>query len=250
MFGRLKKLIKTAVGDKSGAVSMSEKNLLNQNYNHDLTVKNKSTLKLNGQIIPWYTYPAIEYLNQYDFKGKKIFEWGSGNSSSFFAEKGVKKITSIEHDRSWYEKVKAELKSNQELIYSNLTEYPDQIKKYSERFDVIIIDGQRRFDCAKTAMGMLNDGGMIILDNSDWFYKSAELLKEKLNLIQVDFHGFGPINNYTWTTSVLLSRNFNFKTLNARQPANAIGGLMHDEIDIIKNDDLLFNTKNSDEISI
>lgn len=246
MFGLLKKSFRNVLGYKSEKIIFPELNLLNQIYHHDLTIVNKSTLELNGKIIPWYTYPAIEYLNQFDFKGKKIFEWGSGNSSSFFSLKGVEKIISIEHDKSWYEKLKAELKYNQELIYSELTEYPDQINKKSDTFDVIIIDGQRRFDCAISAIGKLKDGGMIILDNSDWFYKSAELLKVKLNMIQLDFHGFGPINNYTWTTSILLSRNFNFKALNARQPMNSIGGLMHDELEIIKNDDLLFKTNNSD----
>jgi hypothetical protein len=250
MLGQLKKIFKLAIGNKPTKNLTAEPNLLNQIYSHDLTIINKSTLKLNGKIIPWYTYPAIEYLNQFDFKGKKIFEWGSGSSSSFFADKGVDKVISIEHDELWYEKVKSELKNNQELVYSDLNEYPVQIKKYLEKFDVIIIDGQRRYDCSKAAIGKLKEGGMIILDNSDWFYKSAQYLKEKLDLIQVDFHGFGPINNYTWTTSVLLSKEFNFKTLNSRQPGNAVGGLLHDELDIIKNDDQLFHTKNSKEISL
>jgi len=45
------------------------------------------------------------------------------------------------------------------------------------------------------------------------------------NLIQVDFSGFGPCNNYTWTTSLFFSRNFNFKTSCFNQPLQPIGGL-------------------------
>ena len=35
-------------------------------------------------------------------------------------------------------------------------------------FDVIVIDGQVRFDCVKPAFDKLKDNGIIIFDNSDW----------------------------------------------------------------------------------
>jgi len=44
-------------------------------------------------------------------------------------------------------------------------------------------------------------------------------------LIEVDFHGFGPINAYTWTTSIFISRNFNFKPINKEQPNFSIAGI-------------------------
>ena len=31
----------------------------------------------DGNPIPWYTYPAIEYLSQFDYSDKKIFERGA-----------------------------------------------------------------------------------------------------------------------------------------------------------------------------
>jgi hypothetical protein len=46
---------------------------------------------------------------------------------------------------------------------------------------------------------------MLILDNSDWYPNSVSFLQGELGWIQADFHGFGPINNYTWTTSVFLN---------------------------------------------
>src|SRR6185312_7790805 len=39
--------------------------------------------------LPWYTYPAIEYLRQFDFTDKYIFEFGCGNSSLFWLEMGA-----------------------------------------------------------------------------------------------------------------------------------------------------------------
>ena len=47
--------------------------------------------------IPWYTYPAIEYLNNIDFTDKIVFEYGSGNSSFYWAGK-AKFVYSVEHN--------------------------------------------------------------------------------------------------------------------------------------------------------
>lgn len=48
-------------------------------------------------------------------------------------------------------------------------------------------------------------GVMLILDNADWFPKSVEFTQKNIGWMQVDFHGFGPINNYTWTTSIFIN---------------------------------------------
>ncbi len=85
--------------------------------------------------------------------------------------------------------------------------------------------------CAKVAVEILNthaqEGAMIILDNADWHRGCARFLREQ-GLIEIDFHGFGPINCYTWTTSIFLSRNFAFKPHNASQPHYSIDALHHD----------------------
>jgi precorrin-6B methylase 2 len=218
-------------------------NLLNSFYGHDLTRATKKPIDKDGLPIPWFTYPAIQYIDQFDLSGKDIFEWGCGNSSLFFAER-ARHITSVEHDEEWYRQMAASRRKNQELVQVTLEEYPSAIKRFSSQFDIIIIDGQRRFDCAREAVGFLKPGGLIIVDNSDWFYASAAFLKDKLGLIQIDFHGFSPINDYTMTTSFLLSRDFDFPLKKGRQPLNPAGGLDHDEMEIIEKEDGQFGTQN------
>ncbi len=66
---------------------------------------------------------------------------------------------------------------------------------------------------------------MVILDNSDWYRETAKYLRENLDMIEVDFHSFGPINDYTWTTSVFLSRNFQFQSNNNVQPHFSISAI-------------------------
>ena len=225
------------------ATNSHENGLVDRVYGHDTTKTLGRPVDKDGAIIPWYTYPAIEYLEQFDLTSKSIFEWGCGNSSMYFASRAAK-VVSVEHDKDWYEQIFPSVRSNQDLKHVSLEGYPSSIKEYSQKFDIIVIDGQRRFDCTKEAFSFLNDDGIIILDNSDWFYVSAELLREKYNLLQVDFHGFGPINDYTWTTSFFFTKNFKFPLKKDRQPVNPSGGLTHDEKEIIKEEDTKFNTQN------
>ena len=54
---------------------------------------------------------------------------------------------------------------------------------------------------------------IIIFDNSDWFPQAIDNLM-KLNFIRVDFSGIGPINNYSWTTSMFFNQKKRTKFLN------------------------------------
>lgn len=55
--------------------------------------------------LPWLVFAAIDFLEDLDLKGKKVFEYGSGGSTLFWLRKGANCV-SLEHDRSWYEKMK------------------------------------------------------------------------------------------------------------------------------------------------
>ena len=73
-------------------------------------------------------------------------------------------------------------------------------------------------------------GGMIILDDSDRVntseeYASAIKICKDANLIQIDFYGFCPMNNYTKTTSLFIQRDFNPRPLAKVQPVNGWGNL-------------------------
>ena len=195
------------------------------------TMDEKICVDKDGNPLPWYTYPAIEYLLQFDYRNKKIFEYGCGYSSLFWAER-AKKVVSIEDNAEWLAKWRREFKApNLEIrAREEGPGYENSILEGKDRFDVIIIDGKRRSYCAAAALRKLAPGGMVVLDDSDRVNTSEEYVEaiEMLrgaNLIQVDFYGFCPMNNFTKTTSLFISRDFNFKTLNGIQPGNGIGNL-------------------------
>jgi hypothetical protein len=203
--------------------------ILSVDYAQYKTILNWECVDRKGDEIGWYTYPAIEYLNNLDFSQKSIFEYGSGNSSIFWAKKS-KNVISIEHDEKWFNKVKSNLRENQTLLLKTNEGYENSISEENKNFDVVVIDGIRRVECSKVIQGRLNkdsdEGFMIILDNSERYKDTSRYLREEFGLIEVDFHGFGPINGYTWTTSIFLSRNFNFKPNNGIQPHFPISGII------------------------
>lgn len=197
----------------------------------DKTIDNKICVDKNSNPIPWYTYPAIEYLSQFDFSNKLVFEFGVGYSTLYWSNR-AKNVTSIEDNPTWYKKWQEEFNA------PNLTlkqrdegeQYFNAISEDNKKYDVIIIDGKCRAECAQTAIKALNSGGFIILDDSDRAnvsleYQTAIKTLKLHDLIQIDFFGFCPMNNYTKTTSLFLSREFNPKPLHDIQPSNGIGNL-------------------------
>ena len=195
------------------------------------SINEKVCLDKDNNPIPWYTYPAIEYLSQLDYSDKKIFEFGCGYSSLFWGNR-AKSVISIEDNDNWYQKWQDEFHLDNLEIRKREEgeEYYNAIFEDNDKYDVIIVDGKCRELCAASAMKALNKGGMIILDDSDRVNTSQEYIKainqlKAGNYIQIDFYGFCPMNNYTKTTSLFLSRDFNFKSQYVVQPINGWGNL-------------------------
>src|SRR5215218_1655637 len=65
--------------------------------------------------VPWFTYPAIEALKNWDLADKRVFEYGSGYSTLFWASR-AKEVVSVEHNRDWYEKIAGLAPSNARVI--------------------------------------------------------------------------------------------------------------------------------------
>ena len=209
----IKKFLPEFVKDQYIHIAKQIRNfkILALEYGQFRTIKNWVCVDRDGNPIPWYTYPAIEFLSHLDLRGFSVFEYGSGFSTLWWSQR-VRKIVSIEHDKDWFAKIKSKIQDKKRIQYklADPDIYPFEIMNYSEPFDIIIIDGIKRPLCAKCVVEYIKKygGKMIIFDNSDWHPNTIDFLRENLDWIEVDFHGFGPINNYTWTTSVFLSPNF------------------------------------------
>lgn len=196
------------------------------------SIDEKLCVDKNENPLPWYTYPAIEYLSQFDYANKNIFEYGCGYSSLFWATR-ANQVISVEDNPEWFDKWQNEFHCKNLTILQR-DEGPDYYNAILENdnisYDVIVIDGKNRAECSEKAVKKLSFDGMIILDDSDRVNTSKEYIDaikvlRDADLLQVDFYGFCPMNNYTKTTSVFFRRQFNFKSRNPVQPINGIGNL-------------------------
>lgn len=200
------------------------------------SAKTNKPVDKNHNPIPLYTYPSIEYLNQFDFHHKRIFEFGSGNSTLYWLGQGAD-VVSVEHNQDWIDGLFLALKNfpNHQHIFANKkNKYINSILQFADfYFDLIIIDGAfSRYLCAKNVITKIKKNGLIILDNSDWYPNTAKFLKENLGFIQVDFYGFRACKIETATTSLFFSREFDWKCKVSRQPNYAIGGkIKHSQLD-------------------
>ena len=195
-------------------------------YGHLKSVRTGSAIDAAGDPLPWYTYPAIEFLRQFDFSNSRVFEYGAGNSTLFWATRAAA-VVSVEDEEGWYGRLRSLVPSNCTLVYEpDLKRYPETINKFSEPFDLIVVDGpartRTRLKCARAAVQRLKPGGLIILDNADWLPESARFLRES-DLLQIDMSGFIPIGAHTQTTSLFFHRDCRLRLRSDRQPLPSAG---------------------------
>jgi hypothetical protein len=55
----------------------------------------------DGFPLPWYTYPAIDFLAQRDFLERDILEFGGGQSTLWWSQR-ARSVLTIEEDRAWF----------------------------------------------------------------------------------------------------------------------------------------------------
>jgi hypothetical protein len=182
----------------------------------------------NGNPVPWYTYPAIEFLDRLDFSESTVFEYGSGNSSLWWSGRSHR-VISVESDAEWHGRISAAAQSMSNFDYRLAKGKEDYVLASGlANADVVVIDGKYRFECARHLIDGLGTGAlrakMIIFDNSDWYPRSIFELSKRLGWTQVDFAGFGPINDYTWTTSVFLAPGQDLTGRRSR-PLGSISGM-------------------------
>jgi hypothetical protein len=167
-------------------------------------------LDKNRKPIPWLTYPIVHFLSQRVNKNHNVLEFGSGNSTIWFAER-VQSIISIEYDKEFYNLIEPQLTShnNSTYILAKLKDnYHQQLFNYKKQFEIILVDGRERVDCVKNALPALTESGVIILDNSDRVeYKEAYDFLASNGFKFIDFRGLSPAGIVDTQTTIFYREN-------------------------------------------
>jgi hypothetical protein len=128
-----------------------------------------------------------------------VFEYGAGGSTLFIARR-VRRVTSIEHEPSWYDLVAHTLHEddlsncdlrlipaerepslrdvpygpasytsmNPHAIGFSFENYVRSIEEHPDRsFDVVVVDGYARFSCIAAAIPKVQRGGYLLFDDTD-----------------------------------------------------------------------------------
>jgi hypothetical protein len=166
----------------------------------------QSSVNAGGLPIPWYPYSAIAFLAERMRAEHTVFEFGSGNSTLWWAAR-AKSVTTVEHQPEWAEIVRAEVPDNVTLLEAPLEkdgEYCRAAERTDEEFEVVVIDGRDRVNCALHCLDALTDDGVIVWDDSQRRrYGSGLAFLADRGFRRLRFTGLGPIAANDGETSVL-----------------------------------------------
>ncbi|MER8370170.1 class I SAM-dependent methyltransferase [Mesorhizobium sp. M1378] len=157
-------------------------------------IANRIALAIDQQLRPgdpWITRSAIGALDTLLRASDVGVEFGSGRSTKWFANR-IAKLTSVEHNRKWYEKVRDSLSSrnvtnvdyllveaNSTDVKANANAYTSVLQNYSdESIDFALVDGAYRGTCAYRVIPKLKRGGVLVIDNVNWFLPSSSTAPE------------------------------------------------------------------------
>lgn len=134
---------------------------------------------------PWISYEAQALLARFLTKTSDVLEFGSGMSTIWYA-RHAGQLISVEDHREWFDSVADQLRSCGNVDYRFAADKTSYVAPEARQFDLIMIDGRWRDDCARFAVAHLRQGGIIYLDNSDNGYdpmtgdipEAARILKD------------------------------------------------------------------------
>lgn len=140
--------------------------------------------------VPWWTYKAIDHVEAW-LAGRtgevRAFEWGSGASTLWLAKR-VTSVHSVEHHRGFGEMMQEALRdvpnatidivepipATAPVIPSakeghghlDFEPYVEHIHRVGGTYSLIVVDGRAREACLLAALDHLEEGGIIVFDNT------------------------------------------------------------------------------------
>lgn len=174
----------------------------------------RSSIDAAGHPIPWYRYAATDFLDERIARTHRVFEFGTGNSTLWWASK-AKAVTAVEHEPEWAARMREVVPQGVEVIERPLGPdgaYSRAATDSGTRYEIIVIDGRERLKCASECLPALTDDGVIVWDDSHRrrYRPGLELLRAH-GFRRLRFTGLGPIAANDGETSVLYRATNCFK---------------------------------------
>lgn len=121
---------------------------------------------------------------------KRVLEWGSGNSTTYFSSKHecIEEWIAIEHASDYFEITRDKIKDTQNTKakvehITNREGYINDPLKWGE-FDLILVDGLYRDECMVNALKIAH-GGTIVLLHDSARKESARMMEKYKDRIRI-----------------------------------------------------------------
>jgi len=136
----------------------------------------------------WMSQAEIGMIESYLKPDFSMLEWGCGGSTLHFS-RFVKKYYSIEHNETWFEKIKPETNNKNISLHfapekNNYKEYVYHPLNFDLKFDAILVDGRQRSRCLELAANRLTHKDSVVFIHDFWErFKYHEAVRAYYNII-------------------------------------------------------------------
>jgi hypothetical protein len=165
----------------------------------------RTSTDAQGRPLPWFTYPAIEFLADRVRRDWRILEYGSGAGTCWWS-RHCDDVVAVEHDPHWAESVATRCPARLVKVLELGEEHyvrPAEISGMAG-FDVVVVDGIFREQCLASCTELLSARGVVVLDDAqrpEYASAIAELLTKGFR--SLPFHGPQPVSKHPGCTLVL-----------------------------------------------
>ena len=157
---------------------------------------------------PMLSLPFLDWFESYDFSAFNLIEFGSGNSTNYFAEK-VKNVISFETDLYYFNSLKPNLLNNVDYKFIESDDLTTkQLDIVIDEKTIIFVDcAANRFLTTKNIF-KLKLPNIFILDNSERYKNTCKYIYSK-GYTEIPFWGIRLEEPEEACTSVFIKNTFN-----------------------------------------
>lgn len=120
--------------------------------------------------LPWLPFDVIDFLDAEVRPTSRVFEFGGGGSTLWFTERAGF-VRTVENDHEWFEGLTRSTAglTNSDVIFRPMSEAQSYVRAVEdeEPWDIVVVDGRERVQCAEAALPYVRRGGLLVLDDSD-----------------------------------------------------------------------------------
>lgn len=136
---------------------------------------------------PWLSYRAArEFARFLNPQTSRVLEFGSGMSTLWFARKAGH-VVSLESDPLWFDMMNSEIArrglNNVDYRKIPTRDFSRGLDCPDASFDLVLVDGWLRGECAETAVKKVKPGGWIYLDNADKAVNDPDIARAESALL-------------------------------------------------------------------